>query len=253
MSSRKDQFCICPDFLYQNGKCAKCGNWIDDPKEYSKSKRLKYEIQNIVGGECDCLSPSINLDGICQKCLRKVAMTEPVVFFKEPKYVPDKTVVTSKSLDDQGESSLNDQKKFCINCGAELEKAANFCGVCGKSLSVPRNLNLKSNEKEILEISNESRGSMSYFQKSNHRSQHVVLGTGVVLLALIGFFAYNLFDGSAGGKSPNQDNNGKVRQEVNCRWVPIPNPAYRPAPPGISITEQLTYDNRRTIMVQKCS
>jgi len=104
MTSKSFEYCVCPNFLYKDGKCAVCGNWIDDPKEYSKSKRNKFEVRSIVDGDCECLAPAIDLDGVCKSCLRKVALIEPAVFFREarevssPKEIKEKDIGVSHQL-----------------------------------------------------------------------------------------------------------------------------------------------------------
>ena len=82
MRREKAEFCSCPDFIYKSGRCARCGNWIDDPKEYSKSKRNKFEFRHVAAGECNCVNSNYDLDRICQICFCKEKASEPKVFFK---------------------------------------------------------------------------------------------------------------------------------------------------------------------------
>lgn len=73
----KVEYCLCPEPQYQEGICQSCKKWIDDPKEFRKSKEF------IRPGKCICKNPVPNYSGLCQRCHRLMTFEENVIKAEE--------------------------------------------------------------------------------------------------------------------------------------------------------------------------
>lgn len=75
----------------------------------------------------------------------------------------------------------------------------------------------------------------------------------VALFILLGAVFFNRNESGSGG--PGQSNPKGGQWVSKCRLVQVPNPAYQPAPAGLSISERLAYDGdtRRYVTEQQCT
>jgi predicted RNA-binding Zn-ribbon protein involved in translation (DUF1610 family) len=212
MSQDEVDFCACPDFLYVSGKCSNCGKWIDDPKEFAKSQRRSENFQLLRDGECDCGIPSMNLNGICDKCFRKVTLVEPWKFSKSNSEEPS---IVEKNHD-QKEENLGQHIAFCTSCGRSIEASENFCGGCGKQIKVSKSFQQTSKEQ------------IANLPSSDKRANgKVVIGILLILGLLLLLYPAISKGGSSGGdnsNSPVGDSEG--RWVSKCRLVNVPNPEY---------------------------
>ena len=227
MTSYKFEYCVCPDFLYKNGKCAVCGNWIDDPKEYSKSKRNNFEIQSVVDGECDCLDPSINLDSICQKCLRKVVLIDPVVFFKESSGKSDSVQSPKTGFPSTITETPQSNQVFCTNCGVEIEIKHKYCASCGQANSLSAEQGEGIRNQKLHKDAKANPGLQFISKNKGSQIQFLIGGLVLFLIIAIVVIARSSGGGSPGGGSPSGGDGGtEGRWVTKCRSVMVPNPNY---------------------------
>ncbi len=139
--------------------------------------------------------------------------------------------------------SENKGIKFCHNCGNKFDQIVNFCSKCGtKVISFTEN------------SSSNPSSSITKSSKFKSKNSTFLILISLVILA-IGIFLYSQRSGGNGvgtlGSEDITDSGGSWK--TKCRWVQVPNPGYDPAPPGISVSESLGYDNRRFLSQQQCT
>jgi len=204
-------FCTCSDFLYENGKCSDCGKWIDDPKEFAKNQRLIKDIHFLSEGECDCKIPSMDLNGVCEECSRKVALVDPKEFFKSKSEESSKT----RKYNQQEESSLPDNIVFCTSCGRKFLGGENFCGGCGQEIR--KKISEESSNKDTIH------SPLSDKKGSGKVIVGILLALGLLLL----LYPSISKGGNSGGNNSNGTGNDSEGQWVSkCRLVNVPNPQY---------------------------
>jgi hypothetical protein len=212
MAQDEIDFCSCPDFLYENGKCFSCGKWIDDPKEFAKSQRRSENFQALHDGECDCIIPSMNLNGVCEKCFRKVALDDPRKFFKSNSEEPSK----AKKEFEQNREALSESNAFCTSCGRSFLGSENFCGGCGQEVKWSK-ITQQSSKEERVDLS----------PSGKKRNGKVIVGILLTLGLVLLLFPLISNGGNSGGgnlNSPGGDSEG--RWVSKCRLVNVPNPEY---------------------------
>jgi len=212
MTQDEIDFCSCPDFLYVNGKCSNCGKWIDDPKEFAKSQRRTENLQLLHDGECDCGIPSMNLNGVCEKCFRKVTLVEPRKFFKSNSEEPS---IVKKDQEQNGET-LGESNAFCTSCGRSISGSENFCSGCGQEIKRSK-INQHTSKEDTVNLPPSDK-------KGNGK---VIVGILITLGLLFLLFPVISNGGNSGGdnsNSPGGDSQG--RWVSKCRIVNVPNPAY---------------------------
>jgi len=236
--------------LYKNGKCAVCGNWIDDPKEYSKNKRNKYEIQTVVDGECDCLDPSINLAGICQKCFRKVVSIDPVVFFKESSRNSDSVELPKTNFPSNIMGTLQSNQVFCTNCAVEIEIEHKYCASCGHANSLSAEQGEGIRNQELHKDAKANPGLQFISKSKSSQFQFLIGGLVLSLIIAIVVIARSSGGGSPGGGSPSGGDGGTEGRWVEkCRYVWVPNPNY----PGDQVPLSERIGIPRDFSVRQCT
>jgi hypothetical protein len=212
MSPDDIEYCACPDFLYENGKCSDCGKWIDDPREFSKSQRGIDKVQALRDGECECGIPSMNLNGVCEKCLRIVVLIDPREFFKSN---DEKATMSEKEYQQDDNIALGGNL-FCTSCGRSYVGDENFCGGCGQDVKRTTNVQQRT---EI------SKASLPSTKKSGNGK--MVLGIVLILgLLLLLYPSISKGGNSGGGNSNGNDGDSGGRWVSKCRTVSVPNPEY---------------------------
>lgn len=212
MKQDDNEFCFCPDFQYESGKCANCGKWIDNPKEFAKSQKRAESFQLLREGECNCGIPLMNLNGVCEKCFRKVSLEDPVKFSKAVSEV----VTAAKNDLEKVADTLHQSEVFCTSCGRVLAGSENFCGGCGQ----------KINGSEIHPQS--SKDHTKILPSSNKKGNGKVI-VGILLTLGLLFLLYPQISkgGNSSGDnlySPGDDSEG--RWVSKCRLINVPNPQY---------------------------
>ena len=205
-------FCTCSDFLYENGKCSDCGKWIDDPKEFAKNQRQIENFQLLRDGECECGSPLMNLNGVCEKCFRKVALLEPRKFFNSN--IEEPSIV--KKASEENRDNLPEDIAFCTSCGKSITGSENFCGGCGQEIS---------RSKKVQQASKAHTVNLS--SSDNRSNGKVIIGILLAIGLLLLLYPAISKGGSSGGdnlNSPGGDSEG--RWVSKCRLVNVPNPEY---------------------------
>lgn len=197
-------FCKCSDFLYSNGKCASCGGWIDDPKEYAKNRLKVSDKESIDYGYCECEEPELHFSGICQGCRKKLRFEE----FGIPDFESESSGNVVRREQDNSSSLKNDSRlneNFCSSCGLNIDKEHNYCSNCGAEVSSNYSA---QNTLELVNLNKDSVKSFSNsynfrakkeneIQRRNWKSLMFVC----VLLGLLAIFGVSKRDGSSGDVS----------------------------------------------------
>jgi hypothetical protein len=134
---------------------------------------------------------------------------------------------------------------ICGSCGSTNKNSA-VCTNCGHQLNKK-----EEGYKSPINPTQSMAGYLDTKPEPEKKQLKSLMFFGLIILIIILGIQ---FSGNSNPQSPaNTGSGGDGRWIEKCRWVQVPNPAYRPAPPGISITEGLTYDNRRTVTEQRCT
>jgi uncharacterized Zn finger protein (UPF0148 family) len=121
--------------LYDDGKCASCGGWIDDPKEHKKKSRYKLSEENLQSGECDCVSPEIHFSGICQICRKLIKFDELNVPTSE-NFNTNLNAFSDHDVQEVLHNGADPAERMCRNCGTQLVTGYKFCPNCGNEALV---------------------------------------------------------------------------------------------------------------------
>ena len=151
----------------------------------------------------------------------------------------------SESIPQLSTPSWQSDFKYCSTCGEKSRKNSIFCERCGNEFN-------KKRSETHMRIEPKSDNSVNYkihAQSTSKKRTYFSVTAGIVIL-LLAFVAFGRNDSD--GRPSNSDTS-EGRWVEKCREVRVANPAYQPAPDGISIVERLTYDTSRYISEWQCT